>query len=175
MVSWKGAVALLAVLVAAVAYAWFSRPSPPAPAAHLFPCQETNMVGLLVKAQDGRVIEIGRSAIGQQWRVIQPVQAAADQMSAQQLAEDLYSIAPQGTVTNPGPPSDYGFDNPREVATCRLASGGSYTLTIGKTTFDGGAYYGQKSGDPRVYVVSSVPIDDFDRNLKDPPVSTPAP
>lgn len=175
MVSWKGAVALAAVLVAIAAYAWFTRPQPAPAAAHLFPCQETNMVGLLVRGQNGAVVEIGRSAVGEQWSVLQPVKGPADQASAQQLAEDLYSITPEGRVDKPGSPSDYGLDTPREVVTCRVKDGSSYTLTIGKETFDGGAYYGLKAGDPRVYVVSSVPIDDLDRNLKEPPVSSPAP
>lgn len=174
MVSWKGAAALLVVLVAVAAYAWYSRPQPAPEAAHLFPCQETNMVGLLIQGQGGAV-EISRSAIGENWNVVQPVHALANQDFARQLAEDLYSIQPEGNVDKPGPASDYGLDAPREVVTCRVKDGRSYTLTVGKETFDGGAYYALKGGDPRVYVVSSVPIDDFDRNLKDPPVSTPAP
>jgi hypothetical protein len=175
VVSWKGLAALLVVLAAAGAYAWFTRPQPAPAAAHLFPCQETNMIGLLVQAQDGAAVEISRPAIRENWVVVKPVQAPANQEFARTLAEDLYSITPEGTVTNPGPASDYGLDTPRDIVTCRVKDGSSYTLTVGKGTFDGGAYYALKGGDPRVYVVSSVPIDDFDRNLKDPPVSTPAP
>ena len=175
MVSWKGLAAILVVLAAIVAYAWFSRPQPGPPAAHLFQCQEANMVGLLVEGQGGAVVEISRTAVGENWNVVKPVNHLANQDFARQLAEDLYSIVPEGTVKNPGPLTDYGLDKPRELVTCRVKDGASYTLTVGKETFDGGAYYAVKGGDPRVYVVSSVPIDDFDRNLKDPPVSTPAP
>ena len=175
MVSWKGAAVLVALLAAIGAYAWFTRPQPAPEAARLFPCKETNMVGLLVQGQGGSAVEISRSAIGEQWNVVQPVHGRADQASAEQLAQDLYSIVPEGTVDRPGVAADYGLDAPREVVTCHVSDGSSYTLTVGKETFDGGAYYGQKSGDTRVYVVSSVPIDDFDRNLKDPPVSSPAP
>jgi hypothetical protein len=175
MVSWKGLAAVLVVLAAVGAYTWFSRPQPAPVAAHLFPCQETNMVGLLVQAPAGAVVEISRPAIRENWVVVKPVQAAANQDVARQLAEDLYSIQPQGTVASPGPVADYGLDAPRDIVTCRVKDGTSYTLTVGKETFDGGAYYALKGGDPRIYVVSSVPIDDFDRNLKDPPVSTPAP
>lgn len=162
--------ALLVLLLAAVVYAWVTRPQPPPPAAALFPCQETNMVGLLVHGQGGKVVEIGRAKVGDQWSVLQPVHAPADQEAARVLAQDLHSITHESQVDNPGPPSEYGLDNPRETATCREQDGGSYTLTVGKETFDGGAYYALKDGDRRVYVISSVPIDDLDRNLKDPPV-----
>lgn len=133
------------------------------------------MVGLLVQVPGGASVEIARTAVGENWNVVKPVARAANQEFARQLAEDLYSIIPQSIVDRPGPAADYGLDTPREIVTCRVKDGASYTLTVGKETFDGGAYYAVKGGDPRVYVVSSVPIDDFDRNLKDPPVSTPAP
>lgn len=170
MVSWKGAAALLVLLLAAGVYAWVTRPQPPKPAAPLFPCEETNMVGLVVHGQGGQVVEIGRARVGDQWNVLQPVHAVADQESARILAQDLHSIKYDSRVDNPASPSEYGLDNPRETATCREQDGSSYTLTVGKETFDGGAYYALRDGDRRVYVISSVPIDDLDRNLKDPPV-----
>ena len=170
MVSWKGAVALLVLLLAAGAYAWVSRPQPARPAAALFACEETNMVGLVVHGQGGSVVEIGRAKVGDQWQVLQPVHAPADQEAARILAQDLHSISYESRLDNPGPAAEYGLDNPRATATCREQDGASYTLTVGKETFDGGAYYALKDGDRRVYVISSVPIDDLDRNLKDPPV-----
>jgi len=36
--------------------------------------------------------------------------------------------------------------------------------------FDSSGYYAAKAGDGRVYVISSVPIDDYDRQLVTPPV-----
>lgn len=128
------------------------------------------MVGLLVEAPGGRAVEISRTAPGEQWRVTRPVEGAADQEAARQLAQDLHSIIPESSVDHPAKPAEFGLDAPREVVTCRVKDGASYTLTVGKETFDGGGYYARKGGDSRVYVISSVPIDDFDRNLKDPPV-----
>lgn len=170
MVSWKGALALGVLLVAAAAYLWLNRPQPPVPAARLFACEEPNMVGLLVEAPGGRVVEITRGAVGDQWRVTRPLASPADQDAARTLAQDLHSIVPESSVSRPASLAEYGLDAPREVVTCRVKDGRSYTLTVGKETFDGGGYYGLKGGDPRVYVISSVPVDDFDRNLKDPPV-----
>ena len=170
MVSWKGAAALLVLLVAAIAYLALNRSQPPTAAARLFACEEPNMVGLLVEGAGGRSLEITRGAVGDQWRVTRPVAAAADQEAARTLAQDLHSIVPESSVSQPGSLAEYGLDAPREIVTCRVKDGSSYTLTVGKETFDGGGYYGLKGGDPRVYVISSVPIDDFDRNLKEPPV-----
>ncbi len=130
------------------------------------------MVDLLAETPGGKVVEIGRSAVGEQWQVKRPVQAPADQTSAQTLAEDLHSVTYDSRIDNPGPLSNYGLDTPRETVTCRVKDGSSYTLTVGKETFDGGDYYALKGGDPRVYVISKVPIDDVDRNLQDPPVNT---
>ena len=170
MVSWKGAAALLVLLLAAGVYAWVTRPQPPKPAVALFPCEETNMVGLVVHGQGGSVVEIARAKVGDQWSVVQPLKAPADQEAARILAQDLHSITAESHIEEPGPLAQYGLDNPRETATCREQDGASYTLTVGKETFDGGDYYALKDGDRRVYVISSVPIDDLDRNLKDPPV-----
>ena len=53
---------------------------------------------------------------------------------------------------------------------CRVQSGRSYNLTVGKQSFDGSGYYARKGGDSRVYIVSSVEVDGFDKALSKPPV-----
>ncbi len=171
MVSWKGLAALLVLLAALGGYlAWSSRSGPSAPAAFI-PCDATNAVDFVVEGQ-GSVVEISRSVPLQPWRVVRPVQAPADPVFADSLPQSLHSIKPDDVIADPGPAAQYGLDSPHAVVTCRVSSGSSFTLTIGKGSFDQGGYYARKGGDPRVYVIPGTAVDDFDRRLKDPPVQT---
>ena len=162
---------MLAVLLVALGvYAWVSRPQPEPEAPVLFPCDVTNALDVLVTGHDGRQVEVRRPSVHDSWLVVKPVQAPADQDNARSLAEDLHSIVPKNAIDHPDPPAAYGLDSPRVTVTCRVNSGASYTLTVGKENFDSSGYYAAKAGDGRVYVISSVPIDDYDRQLVTPPV-----
>ena len=167
MVSGKGALALAVVLAALIgAFAWASRPqSPPPP---LFPCDVTNALDLRVTAADGRQVEVSRPALHGTWAVVVPSPGPAEPELAQSLVESLHSVKADDTLRDQSP-ADYGLDHPTRTVTCRVASGSSFTLTVGKERFDGGGYYARKAGDPNVYVISSVPVDDFDNRLKQPP------
>ena len=136
----------------------------------LFACDVTNALDLLVAGQAGKQVEVARPTQRDLWVLVKPFAAAADQDLARSLVEDLHSVVPVNALQHPDAPSAYGLDNPRVVVTCRVTSGASYTLTVGKENFDRSGYYAAKAGDGRVYVISSVPIDDFDRNLVTPPV-----
>lgn len=130
----------------------------------------TNALDLLVAGAAGKQVEVARPSDRDLWVLVKPFAAPADQDLARSLVEDLHSVAALNALQNPDAPSAYGLDNPRLTVTCRVTSGASYTLTVGKENFDASGYYAAKSGDGRVYVISSVPIDDFDRNLVTPPV-----
>ncbi len=170
VVSWKGLFLLGVVLAGLGVYAWISRPQPPAEKTPLFPCDITNALDVLVTARDGKQVQVTRPSIHDLWVVVKPVSAPADQDNARTLAEDLHSIVPKNAIDHPDPPVSYGLDNPRLTVTCRVSSGASYTLTVGKENFDSSGYYAARVGDGRVYVISSVPIDDYDRQLVTPPV-----
>ena len=171
MVSWKGGLLLLAVLAVLVFAAFLVRPEPaPAPAARLFPCDVINALDLLVTGRDGRQVEVARTTDRESWVLVKPYAAPADQDSARSLVQDLHSIVPENAIQHPDAPPAYGLDSPRLTVTCRVTSGASYTLTVGKENFDSSGYYAAKAGDGRVYVISSVPIDDYDRQLVTPPV-----
>ena len=170
IVSWKGLLLLGLVLAALGVYAWVTRPQPPPEAPPLFPCDVTNALDVLVTGRDARQVEVMRPSLHDLWVVVKPVSAPADQDNARTLAEDLHSIVPKNAIDHPDPPASYGLDSPRVTVTCRVSSGASYTLTVGKENFDSSGYYAAKAGDGRVYVISSVPIDDYDRQLVTPPV-----
>jgi hypothetical protein len=170
IVSWKGLLLLGVVLAALGVYAWVTRPQPPPEAPPLFPCDVANALDVLVTGHDGKQVEVMRPSLHELWVVVKPVPAPADQDNARTLAEDLHSIVPKNAIAHPDPPATYGLDSPRVTVTCRVSSGASYTLTVGKENFDSSGYYAAKAGDGRVYVISSVPIDDYDRQLVTPPV-----
>lgn len=172
MVSWKGAVVVGALLVAIGVYLWVSRPQPARTPAALIPCDITNTLDVLVVGGDGRTVEIARGDRGSEWTVKQPVAAPADQTFAEDMVQNLGDVSVQNTIAGPGPAMDYGLDQPRDTVTCRVTSGGSYTLVVGKESFDQGGYYAQRGGDPRVYVIGSAPVDQLERRLKDPPLKS---
>ena len=85
-------------------------------------------------------------------------------------------IRVQNTISKPGPDSQYGLAPAREALTCRLSDGSSYNLSVGSQSFDGSGYYARKGGDSRVYVISSIEVQQFDQALAEPPVKpTPSP
>jgi hypothetical protein len=170
MVNWKSGLLLLAVLAVLAFIAFQTRPRPAPPESVLFPCDVVNALDLLVTGRDGKQVEVARPTDRDAWVVVKPVSAPADQDSARALVEDLHSIVPGNAIQHPDAPSVYGLDSPRVTVRCRVTSGASYTLTVGKENFDSSGYYAAKAGDGRVYVISSVPIDDFDRQLITPPV-----
>ena len=168
MISGKGLAVVAAILLAlAGVLVWTNRQKPASKPA-LFPCNITTILDVTARNDQGQVIELARSDLRADWQIVKPSPGPAEPEFAQQLAQDLDSIRPDDTLKG-ADPAQYGLDHPSRTVTCRTASGSSFTLTIGSERFDGGGYYAQKSGDPNVYVISSVPVDDFDNRLKQPP------
>jgi hypothetical protein len=166
---------LVVVLAALGVYLVASRPQPARQAAPLIPCGLLDTVYLRIDG-GGRTLELQRPTTTSDWEVLQPVHAPADPSSVDFLVNDFNSLEVLNTISAPQPQSRYGLDQPGFDATCRVQSGRSYNLTVGKQSFDGSGYYAQKRGDKRVYVISSVEVDGFDRALSKPPVKpTPSP
>ena len=175
MVSWKAGLVLVALLAGLGAYAVLSRPQPkPAPPPFL-PCDVTTALYVKVQGQ-GRVLELQRPDTTDPWRLTQPVQADADPDRVTTFVNAIDVIRLQNTIRDPRPDATYGLDPPREVLTCRVKDGSSYNLSVGSPSFDGSGYYARKGGDSRVFVISSVEVDQFDSVLAQPPVKpTPSP
>jgi Domain of unknown function (DUF4340) len=175
VVSWKTGVVLLAILLGLGVFAVVSRPQP-APAKPSFvPCGVLNAVYFRVQAA-GRTVELQRSAPDVPWNLVQPAGAVPDPNKVAILVNSLDVIRVQNTIPTPGPAAGYGLDPPRDLVTCRDKQGSSYTLSVGSQSFDGSGYYARKGGDNRVYVISSVEVDQFDQALAEPPVMpTPSP
>lgn len=169
MVSWRAGVVLLVLLVAVIVYAVVSRPRPQAPGQPFLPCTLLNTVDVRLEGQ-GRVVELERPTPRESWQVTRPRQAPADSERVSALMGTIQSLTVLNTISKPDAASAYGLDHPHGGVSCRLSNRGSYNLSIGNQSFDSSGYYAQKSGDSRVYVISGVGVDEFDRTLADPPV-----
>lgn len=171
MVSWRGGVALLLILVGlgVFAYVTRSRPAPAAPAATFLPCRSVDLVDVSIQGQ-GKVMEMQRTTPEDPWRVVRPAPAPGDPDAASYLTSAVESVRTINTIPVPQAAATYGLAPARETLTCRVDRGGSYTLSIGNQSFDGSGWYAQRSGDSRVYVISGVEVDAFDRALAKPPV-----
>jgi hypothetical protein len=173
LVSWKGAVALLGALIVLGTVVYLTRPGPaPERFGKILPCSLADTVLVRVEA-GGKTVEAQRPRPGDAWRVTQPVSAPADPIVMEFFVQSLHSVSALNTVPNPDAPATYGLDPPSRLVTCRVQSGDSYTLAVGKASFDGSGYYAKRGGDGRVFVISSVPVDEFDRELAEPPLRSP--
>lgn len=175
MVSWKAGLLLLLVLVALGVYAVATRPQPAAARPSFASCSVTSAVYVRVE-KAGMVVELQRQTPTDPWLLTQPVQAPADPGKATTFVNAIDVIRVQNTIKDPKADSTYGLATPREVLTCRVKDGSSVNLSVGSQSFDGSGYYARKGGDSRVYVISSVEVDQFDSALAQPPVKpTPSP
>jgi uncharacterized protein DUF4340 len=175
VVSWKAGAVLLAVLAALGAYLVVSRPQPAPARSSLVPCDVVKAVYFQVQAPS-RTVELQRDTPTSPWRLTQPVATEADPNAVTILVNALDVIKVDNTIAKPEAATSYGLDPPREVVTCRLKDGSSYNLSVGSQSFDGSGYYARKGGDNRVYVISSVEVQQFDQALARPPVKpTPSP
>jgi hypothetical protein len=98
------------------------------------------------------------------------VASEVDHNAVTTLVNSLDVLKVENTIAKPEAASAYGLDQPREVVTCRVKDGSSYNLSVGSQSFDGSGYYARKGGDNRVYVISSVEVQQFDQALARPPV-----
>ena len=175
MVSWKGAVVLLAAVAVLVGYLIANRPRPAPATPALIPCAALNTTYLLIKG-GGRTLEIERSSPSASWEVRQPVAAPGDPEVVDILVNEVNSVQVLNTIPSPKPGDQYGLTDPGLAVTCRVNGGRSYNLTVGNQSFDGSGYYAQKGGDHRVLVISKVEVDGFERALATPPVkASPSP
>jgi hypothetical protein len=175
VVSWKGGLILLVLLAGIAVYAFASRPQPAPAQAAFVPCDVVQAVYFRIQGTD-RTVELQRATPTSSWRLLQPATGQVDTNRVTTIVNAMDVIRVQNTISKPGADSQYGLAPPREVLTCRVNSGSSYTLSVGSQSFDGSGYYARKGGDSRVYVISSIEVEQFDQALAEPPVKpTPSP
>ena len=173
MVSWKGAVVLAVVLLGIVGYLVVSQQRSHSQPPPFVSCDPATAVSLQVEGQ-GHTFAMQRSDDLREWQITQPVRQTADGTAADGLVESADGVQVLNTIDRPGALGQYGLDRPRDVVTCRVKAGTSFTLSVGNPSFDGSGYYARKEGDSRVYVISGVQVEALERALTAPPVGRPS-
>jgi hypothetical protein len=172
MVSWKGAVVLVAVLVALGIYAFQSRPGTQTakPAAGLLPCDVVETIDLRITGSAGKVVEASRSGAGQDWQLSLPSAQPADGAALDDLLATAAQLTATDTLKTVPSGQDLGLDPARMTLTCTLRKGASYTLSVGVPSFDGNGSYARVGGDAKVRVIPSAAVGKFQKALDLPPI-----
>lgn len=171
--NWKSAAVVGVLLLALAVYAVATRPASPATtqaSGGLLPCPPATTVEIKVTGAGGKVMDARRSAPGAAWRLLQPLDRAADGSVIDNLVATAYGLSSEDTLRSPPALAQLGLDPALEAVTCTVRGGRSYTLTIGGQNFDGSGDYARVSGDARVRVIPSASVGTFQKVLEQPPV-----
>jgi hypothetical protein len=103
------------------------------------------------------------------WRIVDPVEADADQAEASSIATTLTSLDVQRVVDEaPAALDQFGLDDPRiEVAFRQEGDDEPRTLLLGSRTATGGDMYAKLAASPRVFLVNAYLDSTFDRRTFD--------
>lgn len=171
-------VGLLIVFVALGAYYFYGAPpsapaTPPGmptpkpvdPSLELWTVQESEIQAVTVR-RDGQEAGVQRS--GEEWQLV-PSNEPADRLRVNSLMFRLASVKATYRVPNPTGDAEYGLAPPATVATIRLASGQSYTLSLGSKAPAESGTYARKDAEPAIYLVSNALADDLAKLVTEPP------
>lgn len=112
--------------------------------------------------------EAGVQRSGEEWQLT-PSGEPADRLRVNSLIFRLATVKATYKVPNPGNDAEYGLATPATVATIRLASGETHTLSLGSKAPAESGTYARKDADPGVYLVSNALADDLGRLVTEPP------
>jgi hypothetical protein len=176
---------LIAILALLGGYVYFfelrkeSEPSDDGGFVTVLNLDATQIVGITVnKTEDGAttMARVRREA-GQGWQIVEPAQEAADDVRVDNLAGLLARL--QATRKIEESASDlslYGLKEPAFEIVVTLQDGGEQILAIGEMNPTKSGYYGQRKGDPAVYLLPISPASDLEDWLLAPPkLPTPTP
>lgn len=100
------------------------------------------------------------------WEVVSPLKDRADTAALDAMASALAHLTRQGTVADPGDPSQYGMGSDAKIV--RFEVGGKEEgLRIGRATPVGGRVYVTRLGDDQIDYVDAFRINAFKRNFDD--------
>ena len=171
MINWKGAAVLLAIVAAGAIYLYQTRsqsvPAVSAPKVFLG-CSAGDSVDLQLTRADGKSLYFQRPTSLGSWSITSPPPGPAKDADVDRLLSELHTLAPADTIQKAAPGADYGFEQPHLAVVCRVAGGVSFTLSVGKQSFDGSSRYARLAGDPKVYVLSGAEVDRIDQFLDQP-------
>jgi hypothetical protein len=172
---------LLAVLAALAAYAYFFEIKKPeeskttAETPKLFTYAPEDITALAVADTQGKTAAVQRVA-QEDWKVVAPVQDAADSARVTGLVSRLASLTASRVLTEVNNLADYGLVTPALTATLTISDGSKVNLFAGDQTPDKSGYYALRDKGPDVYIIFSSTVEDLQRLISEPPVQpTPTP
>ena len=166
----RSTLVLLVVAIGLGAYIYFVErhrdpASTPAPNEKLFTFDADDLTELQVRAEDGTVTEL-RQDDGA-WRVVAPVETAADDVAATSVAASLATLE-INRVLEEGPVDlePFGLDAPA-LDVSFAAAGDSQRLLVGDATPTGADRYAKLDGSDRVFLIAGYHSTSFNKTAFD--------
>lgn len=140
---------------------------------YLFSAEEGTPSSFRLEAKSGTTVELERGGENA-WKLIQPVEAAADPAAAEMAASQLTTLRILDTVPDLDPAS-VGLVPPEYVLTLKFTSGTEQTVDLGVLTVSESGYYA-RDPDGKIVIVSRDAIDALLSLLENTPyLETPTP
>jgi hypothetical protein len=187
MKRWRATLILLGVFVALLAYVLAVEVKKDAPPEQEGTAEPTPVPLLDVSTGDVRAVRIESDRPGVtalrlayqegEWQITEPGASPADTYTVSWAVGELARLEARLIVDEA--PSDlgvYDLSPPRLTLTIEIQGGLDEQLSVGRETPDGTAFYVQRLGDPRVYIVGHYKLEPFFEWLVAPPLPpTPTP
>jgi hypothetical protein len=161
---------VVAAALASVVYFWAikgeqARVEAKAAEKRLFPdVEQGEIASISLHVSDVPEIKLERRE--GRWRIVAPIDFAADTFAADGVASAITQLMSESVIEDPRPPDVYGLG--AEGAEVRFAVGDlEKTLRIGGETPVGSNSYAAVEGDDRVYTVASYQLSSFKKELED--------
>jgi hypothetical protein len=138
----------------------------PATQEYLFTAEDGTPSSIRIESQAGQTVEVARGA-DNAWAVTQPIEAKADQASAEAAASQITTISILDTVPNVDL-KIVGLETPEDVLTVKFTNGVERTVDIGVITPSESGYY-VRNAEGKVSIVSRSAIDALLGLLDNPP------
>jgi hypothetical protein len=142
------------------------QPSSEATQAYLFTSEEGTPTSIRIESKMGDKVEVARGA-DNAWKVIQPIEAKADQAAVEAAATQITAMRILDTVPDVDP-KIVGLETPEGVLTVNFTKGGERKVEIGVITPSESGYY-VRSTEGKVVIVIRSAIDSLLGMLIAPP------
>ena len=138
------------------------------PARFLFSENDGLPTSIDIQDSNGNQVVIARNDAGV-WVLEMPIEAEADQASAQAAASQITSLRILSSVEVA--PADAGLVQPSHVLTVKLSADTQKTVRIGDLTPTESGYYSQSNGSDEILILSKSGVDALFTLLDSPPVA----
>jgi len=131
----------------------------------LFPIESKDVTGITLHSPEGEIVLV---KVKDAWKLTRPLEAKADQSTADSLASDLASARIERTLEEMNPVwKTYGLDPPSLKLSFKLNNGKSHELELGEKDFSESYAYARVPGQNKVLLVSVSLVNDANKKLFD--------